>query len=167
MIFVTVGTHEQPFDRLIKYVDELKASGRITDDIFIQTGFSDYEPTSCSWKKLLGADEMEGLIDKAHIIITHGGPSSFLAPLNKGKVPIVVPRMKQFGEHVNNHQVKFTRAVSEWRNNIILIEEIDQLENAIKNYDDIVAKMNIVLYSNTENFTNELEMIVDDLLKEK
>ena len=30
MIFVTVGTHEQPFNRLIKAVDDLKKDGIIT-----------------------------------------------------------------------------------------------------------------------------------------
>lgn len=38
MIFVTVGTHEQPFNRLIKKVDELKRDGIIQEDVIIQTG---------------------------------------------------------------------------------------------------------------------------------
>lgn len=42
MIFVTVGTHEQPFNRLIQKVDELKRDGVIKDDVIIQTGFSTY-----------------------------------------------------------------------------------------------------------------------------
>ncbi len=36
MIFVTVGTHEQPFNRLIQKVDELKHDGIIKDDVIIQ-----------------------------------------------------------------------------------------------------------------------------------
>lgn len=40
MIFVTVGTHEQPFNRLIQKIDELKKDGTIQDDVIIQTGFS-------------------------------------------------------------------------------------------------------------------------------
>ena len=40
MIFVTVGTHEQPFDQLIQKIDELKRDGIIKDDVIIQTGFS-------------------------------------------------------------------------------------------------------------------------------
>ena len=35
MIFVTVGTHEQPFNRLIKKIDELKKDGTIQDDVVI------------------------------------------------------------------------------------------------------------------------------------
>ena len=37
MIFVTVGTHEQPFDRLVSYIDDLKGQGKITEEVIIQT----------------------------------------------------------------------------------------------------------------------------------
>ncbi len=52
MIFVTVGTHEQPFNRLVKKIDDLKRDGVITEEVLIQTGFSTYEPKYCNWKKL-------------------------------------------------------------------------------------------------------------------
>ena len=42
MIFVTVGTHEQAFDRLIKYIDDLKIKGVIKEEVIIQTGYSNY-----------------------------------------------------------------------------------------------------------------------------
>ena len=58
MIFVTVGTHEQPFNRLIKKVDELKRDGVIQEDVIIQTGFSTYEPKYCEWSKLIPYQQM-------------------------------------------------------------------------------------------------------------
>ena len=42
MIFVTVGTHEQPFNRLIKKIDDLVANGNINEKVIVQTGFSTY-----------------------------------------------------------------------------------------------------------------------------
>ena len=53
MIFVTVGTHEQQFNRLIRHIDNLKKSKDIKDEVFIQTGYSDYVPKFCKWKKIL------------------------------------------------------------------------------------------------------------------
>ena len=44
MIFVTVGTHEQQFNRLIKEVDRLVEEGIIKEEVFIQIGYSDYDP---------------------------------------------------------------------------------------------------------------------------
>ena len=58
MIFVTVGTHEQPFNRLVKAIDELKENGIVTEDVVIQTGFSTYEPRFCRWSKLFPYQEM-------------------------------------------------------------------------------------------------------------
>ena len=51
MIFVSVGTHEQPFNRLVKAVDDLKKDGVITDEVIIQTGFSTYKPKYCQCQK--------------------------------------------------------------------------------------------------------------------
>ena len=58
MIFVTVGTHEQQFNRLVKKIDELKRENVIQEEVFIQIGFSDYEPKYCEWKKLIPYEEM-------------------------------------------------------------------------------------------------------------
>ena len=113
MIFVTVGTHEQGFDRLVKEIDELKRDNIIKDEVIIQKGYTEYEPKYCKAYKLIGYDEMQKYLDEAKIIITHGGPASFIAPLTIGKVPIVVPRQKDFNEHVNNHQLEFVRQVVE------------------------------------------------------
>lgn len=92
MIFVTVGTHEQPFNRLIQKVDELKKEGVITENVIIQTGFSTYEPKYCQWSKLIPYQQMIKNVADARIVITHGGPASFIMPLQIGKTPIVVPR---------------------------------------------------------------------------
>ena len=92
MIFVTVGTHEQSFNRLVRAVDELKRDGVIAEEVIIQTGYSTYEPKYCQWSKLIPYQEMIKNVEKAHIVITHGGPASFIMPLQIGKTPIVVPR---------------------------------------------------------------------------
>lgn len=78
MIFVTVGTHEQPFNRLVQKIDELKRDGVITEDVVVQTGFSTYEPKYCKWQKLLPYQDMGKYVEQARIVITHGGPSFLL-----------------------------------------------------------------------------------------
>lgn len=166
MIFVTVGTHEQPFNRLIKEIDDLKKDGTIKEDVFMQTGFSTYEPKYCEYKKMLSYPEINKKVKEARIVITHGGPASFIAPLQIGKIPIVVPRQKQYDEHVNNHQVNFAKAVKERYNSIIVIEDIKDLENTIKNYDEISSQMKENYKSNNEKFCEEFTKIVEELLTE-
>lgn len=163
MIFVTVGTHEQPFNRLIQKVDELKRDGVINEEVIIQTGYSTYEPKYCKWSKLLSYKEMEENNKNARIVITHGGPASFIAPLQIGKVPIVVPRQLEFNEHVNDHQVEFARNVKDRMGTIIVVEDIDKLDEIITNYDSIVSNMKQGISSNNEKFNEEFEKIVNAL----
>ena len=141
MIFVTVGTHEQQFNRLVEYMDNLKRKGKITEEVIIQTGFSTYVPRKCKWSKLYPYQDMLKYVQDARIVITHGGPSSFIMPLQIGKIPIVVPRQKQFDEHVNNHQVDFCRRVASSQKNIIVVEDIETLEDVLGRYDELTASM--------------------------
>lgn len=163
MIFVTVGTHEQPFNRLLKKIDELKKNGTIQDDVIIQTGFSTYRPQCCQWSKLLPYQQMVKNVADARIVITHGGPASFIMPLQIGKTPIVVPRQHQFNEHVNDHQVEFARNVSKRMGTIIDVEDIETLGDIITNYDKIVAVMGHGMISNNEKFNEELEKLVGEM----
>lgn len=165
MIFVTVGTHEQPFNRLIEYIDRLKKQGIIDDDVIMQTGYSTYEPKFCEWSKLYPYQKMVELVEKADIVITHGGPSSFIMSLQVGKVPIVVPRQLQFNEHVNNHQVEFSKAVAGRQGNIIVVENIEDLKETILNYSNIIKSMPAEMKSNNARFNSELEKIVEDVFK--
>lgn len=165
MIFVTVGTHEQQFNRLVSYMDEWASSH--DEEVVIQSGFSTYEPQSAKYSKLYPYKTMVELVDKARIVITHGGPSSFIMPLQIGKVPVVVPRMKEFDEHVNDHQLEFARAVAERQGNIIVIEDVTKLSETIDNYETIVNGMKNGLTSNNEKFCNRFEELVDEMMKGK
>ena len=163
MIFVTVGTHEQPFNRLVQKMDELKKNGTIQEDVIIQTGFSTYEHQYCQWSKLIPYQQMIKNVEEARIVITHGGPASFIMPLQIGKTPIVVPRQHKFDEHVNNHQVEFARNVEKRMGTIIDVEDVETLGDIITNYYQIVAGMGHGMSSNNAKFNEELEKLVDKL----
>ena len=162
MIFVTVGTHEQQFNRLIKKIDQLKKDGHIKDDVFIQTGFSNYIPESCDWKKFLSYEEMIQKIKDAKIVITHGGPSSFILPLQYEKTPIVVPRMKKYDAHVNDHQVEFCRKYNSLNNNIIVVVNVDELNSEL--FSIVEKKTLINSNSNTLIFCKRLSKVLEEVL---
>lgn len=166
MIFVTVGTHEQPFNRLIQKIDELKRDGVINEEVIMQTGFSTYEPKYCISYKLIPFNKMNEYVEQARIVITHGGPASFIMPLQIGKTPIVVPRQKKYDEHVNDHQVDFSKAVEERMKNIIVVEDVNELADIINNYEDLTKKMSQEMNSNNLSFNVQLENISNELLGE-
>lgn len=165
MIFVTVGTHEQPFNRLVKAVDDLKREGVITEEVIIQTGFSTYEPQYCIWERWIPYKQMIKNVEDARIVITHGGPASFIMPLRIGKTPIVVPRQHQYDEHVNDHQVDFTRNVAKRMGTIIPVEDISKLGEIITNYDEMVADMGHGMTSNNSIFCDKLNDLVNDIMR--
>lgn len=166
LIFVTVGTHEQPFNRLVEEVDRLKEEGLIEDEVVIQKGYSTFEPQNCTSFDLIGYEEMNRYMREARIIITHGGPASFLAPLALKKIPIVVPRQKKFNEHVNDHQLEFAKTVAERQKNIIVVENIHDLGGTIKNYNEIVCTLSSTIVSNTTIFNKEIIESVKSLFGE-
>lgn len=137
MIFVTVGTHEQGMDRLFIELDRLIEERVITEKVFAQIGYTKYKPKNFKYREMIDYIEMDQLIKKSNIVITHGGPGSIFQPLKYGKIPIVVPRNPDFNEHVDNHQILFAKRL-EKENKIISVYKIDELRNKIKNYKEIV-----------------------------
>ena len=163
MIFVTVGTHEQQFNRLVECMD--RYASEHDEEVVIQTGFSTCEPKNCEWSKLYPYQRMIELVNEARIVITHGGPSSFIMPLQIGKTPIVVPRMKDFDEHVNNHQVDFCRQVAQRMGTIIVVEDMDELVRVVDHYDEEIKEINTRKSSNNIKFCLEFENIVEQMFK--
>ena len=164
MIFVTVGTHEQPFDRLLKCIDRMIEEGKIKESVVVQKGYTDYEMKNCKSYKMLEYDEMQQYIKNARIVVTHGGPASFLNVLSFNKIPIVVPRRKEFNEHINDHQFEFAKQVEERMKNIIVADDKDEIEDSIINYDKKILGLNGNVNSNNQlfikNFENEIKEIL-------
>lgn len=159
MLFVTVGTHESQFDRLIKHIDEIDWK----KEVMMQIGYCTYKPKNYRYEKFLSYKKMMEFVEEAKIIITHGGPSSIFLPLQIGKVPIVVPRRKEFGEHVNDHQVEFTEKIRKTES-ILAVNHIEEIDNYIKNYETIVLDKKVSLSSNNASFNDKLARLLEGLL---
>jgi UDP-N-acetylglucosamine transferase subunit ALG13 len=140
MIFATVGTHEQPFDRLVQAIDELKGRRIISHEVFIQSGYSKYQPQFCDYAPFIGFNEMIERIKAAEIVITHGGTGSIMLVLYNGKIPVVMPRQKKFNEHIDDHQVRFCETM-ESKGKILAIYEVETLSDTIANYVSLVEKI--------------------------
>jgi UDP-N-acetylglucosamine transferase subunit ALG13 len=140
MIFVTVGTHEQSFDRLVQEIDRLRGNAIIQDDIFVQTGYSTYKPQFCEHKDFIRFDEMMARMTESEIVITHGGTGSIMLVLYHQKIPVVMPRQKKYHEHIDDHQVLFCKAMAD-KKKIIAAYETDDLGPAIKNYRQLAQQL--------------------------
>lgn len=161
MIFVTVGTHEQQFDRLVKAVDDLKLDKVINEPVYVQTGYSTFEPTHCDHSRFVSYTQMKEYMKAADVVITHGGPSSFIEAMAAGKVPVVVPRRGDLEEHVNNHQVDFVRTVAERQGGIIPVFDVVDLPVAIERARQVSNDASFK--SHNEEFCYELNRLIRSL----
>ncbi|MCE4049559.1 glycosyltransferase [Bacillus sp. Au-Bac7] len=164
MIFVTVGTHEQQFNRLLEKIDILKEQGVITEEVIAQIGYSDYQPRTFKYEKLLSFIEMNNYAAEADLIITHGGPASIFLAYSHNKIPVVVPRQKKYDEHIDNHQLIFAKRLAN-ENKIILVEEIDELKSLLSNKDNLHDKYKSKGESNKVAFVERFEKEISSLIK--
>lgn len=163
MIFVTVGTHEQPFNRLIQEVDRLIETGQIKEIVMMQIGYSTYIPKHSKSVRFMSFNEIEKAIEESTVVITHGGPASFLKVLSKGKKPVVVPRQTRYDEHVNDHQLEFAQQLVDKKFNIDVVVDISELNEKVQS----VGKNKMEYTSNTEYFVSSLINITKNLLDKK
>ncbi len=108
-IFVTVGTHPMSFHRLTNELDFLIEKCMLEDKIFAQIGSTTPKPKNFDFVELLSEKEYSKWFDWADIVISHGGAGSIINALARNKKLIVVPRLKKFSEHTNDHQIDLAR----------------------------------------------------------
>ena len=113
LVFVTVGTDHHPFDRLCGWSDAWVAEGRHPEvPWFVQSGTS-AAPVHAPARDYIRYEEMCDYMRRAVAVVCHGGPATIMDARKLGRVPIVVPRNADLGEHVDNHQQRFTKRMAE------------------------------------------------------
>jgi UDP-N-acetylglucosamine transferase subunit ALG13 len=108
VIFVTVGSSDKPFPRLLEALRVLPL-----DELVIQHGPSEPPPGARLAVPFMSFNEIVEYMSRAEFVISHAGAGSILCALRAGHTPIVMPRLGRFGETVDDHQVDFARALAE------------------------------------------------------
>lgn len=114
IIFVTIGTTNFKFDRLFKTIDKVLTDLNFKSKLIVQVGESDYKwhYKNITVHKYISPILMNRYLLKADRIITHGGFGSLFLISKKAKImPLVIPRLKKFGEHIDNHQRDFVNFI--------------------------------------------------------
>ncbi|TMC48141.1 MAG: multidrug MFS transporter [Chloroflexi bacterium] len=109
MILVTTGTSGEAFDRLLGAVETLGAG----ESIVVQHGPSRLRPANARCVDFVAFTELVRLVQDARVVVTHGGVGSILVVLMNDKRPLVVPRLAQYGEAVDNHQLELATKLAE------------------------------------------------------
>ena len=102
LIFVTLGTQDKQFKRLLEAVDKLD----IDDKIIAQTGSTEFKSDKIEIHKYLSQRKFNQYMEDADMIITHAGVGTIIAGLKLHKKMIVAARKAEYKEHVNDHQIE-------------------------------------------------------------
>jgi UDP-N-acetylglucosamine transferase subunit ALG13 len=161
LLLVTVGTDHHPFDRLVRWADAWLAGHPGALRCLMQTGTSTPpaggvrpegsgeprrgapvgqggSPEGCpggsggvEWRAYLEFEALQAAMASAAAVVCHGGPGTILGARHMGAVPIVVPRQHRLGEHVDDHQVAFSRRLAAEGGGIHLAETEAELHRLL------------------------------------
>jgi UDP-N-acetylglucosamine transferase subunit ALG13 len=128
LVFVTVGTDHHPFDRLVQWVDAWAASHPGVE-VVVQHGEAS-SPAHAEARRYLTHSELSGFLERADVIVCHGGPATIAEAWRQKLIPIVAPRGHGLGEHVDNHQQAFAAVLAD-REQIIEVKTEADLTSAL------------------------------------
>jgi UDP-N-acetylglucosamine transferase subunit ALG13 len=110
--FVSLGTHPEPFERLLDMVDAALVAGLLPGPCVVQGKAASRSPrmryvdtmTPVEFQKVLGA---------SRYVVGHAGAGFVSTALAHGRRPIVLPRLSSHGEHVDDHQLQLARKLAQ------------------------------------------------------
>ncbi len=156
MIYVSLGTQDKKFPRLLQEVDKLIDKGIIKDEVIAQIGQTKYESKNMKLYDYLSKEDVLKYMNESRFIITHGGVGTILDALKLNKKVIAVARLKLYKEHVNDHQLQIIR---EYTKLGYILDGTYDLEKAIFDVNEFIPNQYV---SNNENFIKQLEDYIDN-----
>jgi UDP-N-acetylglucosamine transferase subunit ALG13 len=138
MIFLTVGT-QFPFDRFVRAVDNIFDQGLIDEEIFAQIGETTYKPHNFESVASLDKNLFDKRLKEASSVISHAGIGTITMALSNNKPLLVMPRLKKYGEVVNNHQAAIAKRFSEL-GHLLIVYDVKDLPNGIRKLKDFIPR---------------------------
>ena len=158
MILVILGTQDKDFSRLLKAVEKQIINGNIKEEVIVQAGQTKYESKYMKIFDLLPTPEFNKLMDKADLIITHGGVGSILYGIKKNKKIIAAARLSKYKEHHNDHQKQIIDEFVK-QGYILELSDFDKLDELLEKVKKFKPKRFV---SNTKNMIKLIENYIED-----
>lgn len=159
MILVTLGTQDKKFTRLLDSIQKLINEKKIKDKVVVQAGYTkDYKSNDMEIFDLIPIDEFDKLIEKCDVLITHGGVGSIITGLKNNKKVIAAARLKQYGEHTNDHQLQIIENFAN-EGYLLALNNFDELEIILKNIKKFKPKK---YKSNTNKFIKLIQHEIEN-----
>jgi UDP-N-acetylglucosamine transferase subunit ALG13 len=113
VIFVTVGTEQYPFNRLLDWIEHARTRDGLVEPIVVQHGACTNRIGGAEHHKTLSQEVFAETVERARVVISHCGEGSFLQLRSCTTPFLLVPRRHGLGEHLDDHQWELARALKE------------------------------------------------------
>ena len=154
--FVTVGNLNKPFHRLDNFIN--KYFNILPQPIHFQKGKFQYEKNNkIDYFDFCDREKFIEFIENSSVIITHAGVGNLLTILEHKRKPIVMPRIKKYSEHIDNHQIEIALKFSKMKL-ISLINE-NTSANDLKIYCNEINK--IIDFPFNNNYFIKIKEFID------
>lgn len=130
-VFVPLGTQRFPFGRLVSAFNEMIVRGVYQcNEVVMQSSVYDVQPLFSHYG-LISNEQFNAYINKAEVVVTHSGVNSIITCMELMKPLVIVPRLFQYGEHVDNHQLEIAELL-ETKYGVIVVRDMSLLKEAIE-----------------------------------
>ena len=110
-VVVSLGTIKPyGFRRL---VDRLLQILPADADVLWQTGVTDVHDLPIEGLETVPGPRFEVAVEAADVVISHAGTGTAVTAFERGRCPVLVPRRRAHGEHVDDHQVITAKALAD------------------------------------------------------
>ncbi|WP_036479007.1 glycosyltransferase [Myxosarcina sp. GI1] len=117
MIVFTLGTIVFPFDRAVDWLNRMLEEEIITEPVLFQHGSTSvariHHPLLTTVKSLSKTEMIES-VGRASLVVAHAGQGSTRMLAKMGSSFVLLPRLKRYGEHIDDHQLLFAQAVEKF-----------------------------------------------------
>jgi len=125
---VLVGNGKQPFNRLLDAVCQIARS--LPQPVIVQYGTTPFKNPSCRCHAFIERDALSALIEVSQLVICHAGAGCVIESLGAGRIPVVMPRRREFGEVIDDHQSEFATMLLEAQRAIV-VHDASDLQEAV------------------------------------
>lgn len=153
MVFVAVGTQKQQFTRLFEKLENSKVLK--DEEIIAQSGFTKFESKRIKMLGFIEEEKLKEYMATSDFVICHGGVGTIFSSLNMNKKVLVVPRLKKYNEHKNDHQLEICKEL-EKSGYILYLKENEDLDEKINE----LKKKEFKKYESNEEYLKVLKEVI-------
>jgi UDP-N-acetylglucosamine transferase subunit ALG13 len=117
-----------------------RVAAGLDEEVIVQTGVAAYHPKTATAFAFTSQEHMAELCREARVIVSHAGAGTILMALRLGKPLVVMPRLRKYGEHADDHQIELAHALSEM-GVVLVANDADELQERLAQAGGFTAAM--------------------------